>query len=101
MLAAWRPLPTVERTAGLGIGERRLGAESDLGNIDSVVPAEDSRRTGVDAAAIHHRRIKDRDGTADAGGDAEVRGGVVTDEVDHRHLRRTAHNRPRRHRGGP
>ena len=58
-----------ERTPGLGVGERRLGAESDLGNIDSVVPAEDSRRTGVDAAAIHHRRTKDRDGPADAGGD--------------------------------
>jgi len=59
------------------------------------VPAEDSRRTGVDAAAIHHRRTKDRDGPADAGGDSEVRGGVVADEIDHRHLRRTAHNRPR------
>jgi len=59
------------------------------------MPTENRRRTGVDAAAVDHVRIDDRDGPADTGGDAEVRRGVLTNEVDDRdrHVRGPARNR--------
>jgi hypothetical protein len=87
-----------QRTAGLGVvlgvGERRLRTEGDVRQIDAIA-REGLGRPEFDAAAIDNRRVDDRGGPADAGGDAEVRRRVGADHIDARHHEATARDRQR------